>query len=86
MITSDPEQQRILHETTLQLRNVFDVQLVRKYDRSRWFLTFGYLCLMAAAIPGIGVNWWQSLLFFLGCAWGLAAAWAGWLRRPRRLG
>lgn len=84
MITSDPEHQRIVHEATLQLRNVFDVHLVQRYDRSRWLLTFGYFCLMAAALPLLGVNWFSSVLYFVGCAFGLAAARAAWRQSRSR--
>lgn len=81
MISSDPRHSEIYRLSAQQLRNVFDAGLLARYKASRWWLTIGYLCMMAAALPVERATPRQVVLYFCGCALGLAAAQAS---KPRR--
>lgn len=74
MITDDPRKTEIYRRTTQQLRNVLDSALWSKVIRGRWFLSAGYVMLMAASLPTSQTPWYRDVLFFVGCSLGLAAA------------
>ncbi len=81
MITSDPRKSEIYRSTTLQLGNILAqqlrdsfIKLLKKCERSRWWLTFGYVAMMAAASPINDTTWYQVVLFMIGCLCALVAA------------
>lgn len=88
MITSDPRKSEIYRSTTQQLRNILTQQLrdqfmklLKRCERSRWWLTFGYFSMMGAAMPINDTPWYQAMLFMIGGLFALVAAGIS-LRKP----
>lgn len=84
MITDDPRKTEIYRRTTQQLKNVFDTAAWARVLQGRWLLTAGYVGLMAAALPTPQGPWYRTLLFFIGCGFGLAATYVSSTRRAPR--
>ena len=80
MITSDPRKTEIFQIATQQLRNIFN-EMLKRCTRSRWWLTFGYFAMMAAAMPINDAPWYQATLFIIGSLFALVAAVIS-LRKP----
>lgn len=81
MITSDPRKSEIYRSTTQQLRNILAqqlrdsfIKLLKRCERSRWWLTFGYFSMMGSAMPINDAPWYQAVLFMIGCLCALFAA------------
>lgn len=88
MITSDPRKSEIYRTATLQLRNIltqqlrdYFIKLLKRCERSRWWLTFGYFAMMGAAMPINDAPWYQAMLFMIGGLFALVAAVIS-LRKP----
>lgn len=88
MITSDPRKSEIYRLATQQLRNLMTqqlrdqfIKLLKRCERSRWWLTFGYFSMMGAAMPISDTPWYQAMLFIIGGLFALVAAGIS-LRRP----
>lgn len=74
MITSDSRKSDVYREATQQLRNIFSSEVLSRYSRSRWWLTYGYCAMMAAASPINKTTWYQVVLFAVGSLCALIAA------------